>query len=370
MAREVETLPTRYAPSMTPVRSVSPIALCGFLGASVSLWSDASHIDPHRFGTPDRLASSGASLRDRWPAPWSSSLDAALAGERPVLVYARLDTRECVELESRMGADELVAERLAALTIVAVDASSGRLPEASGVALHAAPLFLVLDGSGELVDALEPTTGARFEPFGLAEELARVAAGGPGLAALRAGEDSIALVDRLECAGRFVEAERVRVAALGTESRTNGPLHREDRLRAAILAHRTEPSGASDTEGAIEAQLYLEDDDAMLFRGWTFLASTFASYVDWSAEAPFRGVPRERWQRRLRDATRRGWRGAPDATLDAYGALLTERYAESPDDLDSADRLFCRAVLRTVDKRGGPRAVATRAAVARLSTRR
>ena len=60
------------------------------------------------------------------------------------------------------------------------------------------------------------------------------------------------------------------------------------------------------------------------------------------------GVPSTRWERRLRETTRKAWIACPDERVLPFGACVIERFARAPRDLDSLDRAFMGAVIRSM----------------------
>ena len=55
----------------------------------------------------------------------------------------------------------------------------------------------------------------------------------------------------------------------------------------------------------------------------------------------------------MRDTTRHAWISCPDDRLLPFGSLLIQRYARTPRDLDSLDRAFMGAVVRTLSESPG-----------------
>lgn len=276
-----------------------------------------------------------------------------------MLVYARLETPHVRAFEERANGDGELTRLLGNFAVARVDLD-GPDDAANGVpGLTTGPRFLVVEPTPEgdflAVDAAEPWTGALFEPHGLRAELARIEAGLAPLADLLealqdadppAAPEALAVVRRLEAMGWYGRAESVFAEALAMERHPNGPLHRHALLREALMKHR--PLDVLDGEGAIEEHLTVEADKGVLFQGWSTLASGFAARVQTFDEPgtpdSVRAVGMDRWRRRMRNATRLGYKHCPDERLVPYMALLLERYAEDPEDLDSMDRSFCRAV--------------------------
>ncbi|MEM6567261.1 MAG: hypothetical protein AAF957_02560 [Planctomycetota bacterium] len=306
-------------------------------------------------------------LRERWPAEWSASADAAAAAasERdvPVLVYARADTFACRALEEAAGEDAVLGERMDAFVPLALDlaGSGGDRALARALAIEVVPAFVLVD-AGDLRTGLGdpgtriPRTGVRagtgglHEPFGLAHEMSaeRAAERADGAGAFDAALEEI---ERALGGGDAASADGVLVAMVAGGASPNDPGRRLGRFVTALRGHVV--VGPADAEGTLEASLLVEGDDRVLFRGWSLLASAFelrARAADAAEDEVYRGVDATRWRRRLRDATRRAWLSCPDATVVPFGALLIERYGASERDLDSLDRRFCAAVLRTLQR--------------------
>ncbi|MEM8709586.1 MAG: hypothetical protein AAGG01_01425 [Planctomycetota bacterium] len=127
-------------------------------------------------------------------------------------------------------------------------------------------------------------------------------------------------------------------------------LRREAELNALSAAPL--PTDPADGESALEKQLILEVDDDLLFRGWTHVSSILELRADQARDrGAYLGVPAERWERRLRETTRKAWIHCPEELLPVFGAMLLDRFNRRPDDLDSLDQAFLRAVRRTLNER-------------------
>lgn len=342
--------------------------VAGALGWTTADWREASGGGGTLFTS---TGDAGRAAPSAWPPIDARlELDAALASSdpRPLVLYGRTDAPQVRSFETAAAASPQLAAALAGVRLVVVDAHDpipARVAEAG--LLRALPAFVAVaarpgDGPLEVVDAAEPLTGALFEPLGLAVELERIASGSEPIPELRAAhakaadptaEQSLALVARLEAAGLFEEAEDIRSAALDAELRPNAPLHRDALLRAALAAH-VRPAAADAEGGPIEQHLIQEADPTALYRGWSLLSSSFAAFADTvddpgvSAEA--RELGRERWLRRVRRSIRKGYKPCPEERLVPFASLLLERFALDPEDLDSIDRSFCRAVARRITR--------------------
>lgn len=346
---------------------ITASALCALLGWSASDWCEGRAGGGVLFG--DSGAARGAAT-PAWPAAARlAPRERLAAGPGPLLVYLRTDTPDVRAFEAAAAADPRVEAALAPFEVVRVDVDEGVPQVLRDADLGAAaPAFLVvevIDGTVVLRDALEPLTGAVFEPNGLVAELERAAEGRDDLAALEAARaaalggggpapiESLALAYRLEAAGRFGAAAALLDAALALEARPNGPLHR-DRLLREALRDFTRPDPADSEAGAVEAYLTTEADPAALYRGWSLLASSAAtaaaSLDDATAPADLTDLSRERWLRRLRRTTRKAYKPCPEGRLVPFATLLLERFALDPEDLDSIDRSFCRVVVRTIQR--------------------
>lgn len=285
-----------------------------------------------------------------------------------MLVYVRTDAPHVRAFEERAAKDEELMRLLGCFAVVRIDlAAPGEAAERVR-SLSTGPRFVVVEptrhGDFVAVDAAEPWTGALFEPHGLRAELTRLKDGRAPLsdlyeasqdAAPPAALETLAVVRRLDAMGSYDTAESVFTEALTKERHPNGTLHRHALLREAVMKHR--PLEVMDGEGAIEEHLTVEADKSVLFQGWSTLASSFAARVHTFDEPgtpeSVRAVGIDRWRRRMRDATRLGYKSCPEERIVPYMALLLERYAEDREDLDSMDRSFCRAVLRRL-KREAP----------------
>lgn len=333
--------------------------VCGFLSASVSAWFESRAAVPHPREEVPRIPE----LHERWNAGWAASLGEAKklsdASGKPILAYARTDAPEQITFETAAAADAPLRAALSRFVPFAVNVRGDDQEQAlaSRLSLHAAPMFAVLlrsrTGTPQPIDAAIPLTGALLEPFGLTVELERLSAAHGGekerlgpLPATTQPEDSnpvLARTDQLDALARFDESAAVFAEALASERMPNGTLHRFALLQDAIAAHGQ--AATAEGPGPIEEHLAVEADDEVLYRGWSLIASSLDARRTSSA------LPEERWLRRLREATRLGYKHCPERALVPYAQLLLQRYALDLEDLDSLDRMFCRAVIRTLRKR-------------------
>lgn len=330
---------------------LSLTACCGFLGFGVSAW--IAREQPSGY---EAVEITGF----RAGCQWDGVLAEAAERDVPILVFATTASAHTDRLEQDFGSDAALAAALTAFAPVALrldgDAVDRKLAQELGASMT--PMFLVFEQGNEgpkLVDALEPMTGTNYNAFGLTQELLRVSGGFQPLRELRATQ-GLALARRLDCAGLFSEAAAVRaqmsVDAVGPGSTIRG----YERLAAAIQAATNSPPVPADAESAIEATLLVESQPAIRYTGWTYLACQLERHAQASAASDTGealGVPRERWERRLRETTRFAWISCPDELVLPFGALLIERYARVPKDLDSLDRAFMAAVIRTMAKAKG-----------------
>jgi len=341
-------------------------ALPVLLALAAGLWAFMAS-KPHPAGAPEALAP----LTDRWDLGWARGPWESRATNEPprrMLVYVRADNAPCLALERAAGADEGVARAAASFEAILLEPEArgedARLAEALGV--HTTPRLLVLEPAswrqlvrGTAIAADLPIrpvraiTGGNLEPIGVAWELELAAtespASWPQARSPAPGADPVLATEWLEAAGALAEAEALLSEGLASESSPNGIFHRMARLRTAVLSHSV--SGTADSEGTIEAALLRESDPRLLFRGWSLLASVFqerARAAAMATEGTYRGVDARRWWRRARETSRLAWRDCPDEAALPFGALLIERYGAQPADLDSLDRAFCGAVLRTL----------------------
>ena len=325
---------------------------------------------------PAGAEEAAAPLADRWDLGWARGPWEGRATDGPprrVLVYVRADNAPCLALERAAGADAGMARAAAPFKAIVLEPEAegedARLAEALGI--HTAPRLLVLEpaswrqlvgGTAIAADlSIRPVraiTGGHLEPIGgrvgagaCFDGVPRILAAGPvprarGRPGPRRG---VAGGRRRARRGRGLSRRGPR----GGERSPNGVFHRMARLRAAVRSHTV--SGAADSEGTIEAALLMESDPRLLFRGWSLLASVFERRALAAAEAggTYRGVEARRWDRRARETSRLAWMDCPDEAALPFGALLLERYGARPADLDSLDRAFCGAVLRTLTGLGG-----------------
>ncbi|WP_145195759.1 hypothetical protein [Planctomycetes bacterium Poly30] len=345
------------------MRTLSVLSLslgCGFLAAGVSAWN--AQVRPRAVESRKIPGFLGA-------ADWEEAIDTArVRGSKLILLFANVGT----ELTRPGGAleDREVQTALAAFVPVVVwlDGPASDRELARRLDVAAAPLWLVLSSAESApvcVDALEPVTGARFERYGLCAELLRAAEGRNALQGLRAraqagdqgtGEGAVlALALRLEAAGDWKGAAQLIEEARPAAPSARSPLARYERLSAAMRADPA-PSGAADRESALEEALLTENDSTLLYMGWTRVASELERSAGAAASSPggsHLGVPSARWERRLRETTRRAWIACPDELVLPFGALLVERFARAPRDLDSLDKAFLGAVIRTMAQAEG-----------------
>ena len=313
-------------------------------------------------------------LVDRWPAHWVYSAEEAsrIAQESNavVLVYAYVDSFACRTLERAAGCDAILSDELKAHVLLAVDLESS--PDTHWLAqefgISAGPLMVAIKAhdfemkvhepesiQGRVGIPIRPITGGLYEPIGLATELGRISALESTSPWRRAARDDASVrvrleaIDHAEAAGLGNHARRLLDESLALERQPNGPFHRLQALREATRTHST--SGAADSEGTIEAALLVEDNAWVLYHGWSMLASVFdLRAVAADERGTYRDADASRWRRRMRDASRLAWISCPDSALVPFGSLLIERYGASLDALDSLDRMFCRAVLRTLQR--------------------
>lgn len=329
---------------------------CGLLAAGVSAWS------------AQRLHKPIAAEEIRGFRP-SSDWDKAvkLARERgvPVLVYVTLAHLHSPDQLQGLIEDASLQRAMAAFVPIRVTLNGNTADRAlaSRLGIHAAPLFLIVDPSGpepEIVDALEPVCDTAFERRGLTSELVRTSGGTSQLRELAARylagnlqdgptDEPLALAYalRLEASGRWDEARRVRARSLEESPAAQGTLTRYGRMRDALL--EPGPSTPADQETALEIHLLREDDATLLFMGWTSAAGRLERLAA-AADSEHLGVPSIRWERRLRETTRKAWISCPDDLVLPFGAIVVERFARAPADLDSLDRAFMGAVIRTMAK--------------------
>lgn len=343
------------------VLSVLTLSLgCGFLAAGVSAWN--ARAGPPTLERQKFLGFLGA-------ASWNEAVQEARERGARLLLLSSTAESNVVSLVRDLREDSQVSAVLQGFVPVVVWLDGPAEDRALGDRLGctAAPLVLVFSSEAPdpvLVDALEPVTGSSFDRYGLTAELLRVAEGRNSLASLReqvravpADEAAtVALALRLEAAGKWEEAAQRWQAARESSSEAQGPLVRYERLSRATgsdLASPADgdPGGAADQETELEAKLLVEDDETLLFMGWTRAAcrlEAMARSAASSKDGSHLGVPTRRWERRLREATRKAWIACPDELVLAYGALLIERFARAPRDLDSLDRAFMAAVVRSM----------------------
>ncbi len=359
--------PCLYAPVVKGPYVASITLCCAFLGFGVSAWHERPAAPPEFSGN-----STAEDASRPWPSGAFADLEQAVehgeAEGQPTLVYARIEAPHVRAFERLAAVDEELSRALGGFTVVRLDLDGAGSQPAMDLGLRTGPLFVLVERSpsGEIsvTDAAEPLTGALFEPLGLRVELARLAEGRAPFEALRgaqenapppAAKETWALVRRLDAMGRHDRADSVFAEALAEERHPNGTLHRLALLRAAVKEHL--PLEVMDGEGAIEAHLTVEADKLVLFHGYSTLASSFAARVqtldDPETPGPVRAIGVDRWRRRMREATRLGYKACPPERLVPYMSLLLERYAEDQEDLDSMDKFLCRAIVKRL-KREAP----------------
>ena len=346
ISRLPRVLPERYPPRVKFVYASSLTILCAFLGGGVSAWSERGERDTtFSPATPEK-----SRLEDRWEASWHTSLTSAARASaesgRPILVYTRLDLPFLHAFERAAGEDPVLAQVVRNFIPLALDVRGDGALDARALGLHSAPLFVRADpdadGSFRVTRAAETHTGALFEPIGLADEIRRLATHGSN-----SSSGVFAKIRQLDALGRYDEASALFESALEEERAPNGPLHRMALLRASVLSH--EVTDVVDARGAIQEHLEIESEKRVLFQGWTTLASSYAAYRATREPGTAEGA-RDRLLRRMLDATRLGYKYAPDRVLAPYAALLLQRYAVDVDELDTMDKMFARAVSRTLRK--------------------
>ncbi|MEM9801740.1 MAG: hypothetical protein AAGA20_15550 [Planctomycetota bacterium] len=338
-------------------------AICGLAGALIS--------DARSQGVEG--ASDVAPLEQRWQLPWSHTVEDALRtsrvrGHERILVYARSNSFACRALERACGTDEGLGETLGRFGLLAVDV--GDSEPLQDLSVPGTPFFFVVSRSG-LADRLDDEerhpaplgrtdiapVGGLYDPIGLDWQLRHLEEAKWDALAGALDEIVAPPPDRIfdlaleaSAGDREDMIERMLTEDLPLERDPNGPLHRYGRLREAVLTHTV--AGPADAEGTIEAALLVEDDRRVLYLGWSLLASVFelrALAAEESASGTYRCVDAGRWNRRMREATREAWIACPDDLLVPFGAQLIDRYARSAEDLDTIDRLFCQAVVRTLN---------------------
>ena len=337
-------LPERYPPQVKLVYASSLTILCAFLGGSVSAWSEHSSHDT----TFSPEAGRESLLEDRWSAGWHTSLAsaarAAEASGKSILVYTRIDLPFVLEFETAAGTDAPLNRVLSRFVPLALDVAGAGEADAQDLGLHSAPLFVRLDASSDgaftVSGAAETLTGALFEPIGLSHELERLA----GARSINPS-DVFARIRQLEARGLYDEANSLFDSALTEERTPNGPVHRMALLRDAIVSHTV--TDVVDARQAIQEHLEVEAEREILYQGWTTLASSFAAYHVTRGTGAAAGS-RDRLLRRVLDATRLGYKYAPERVLTPYAALLLKRYALDIGELDTMDKMFARAVSRTL----------------------
>ena len=352
-------VPGRYAPTMKLATGVTLSIGIGLLGASAPFW--------YPLPSPAAAATEvfqGFFAEGAW-TPWNQAYARALRENEPLLILAVAETAACEEIAQTLKLAAVTNAPLRAalepyvVTLLRVDGPDSERRVAADAGLDRAPLCVIAVATPDGIDVergLPCLTGSVHEPFGFTAALLTPPDGEPrGLP-----EDPLAEARELRAMGRGEEARQLIEDALANEASPNGRVHRfarlEEAFRSAPLAGAT-AAGPADHEGPVEAELLLNDDKDILFIGWSSLASTFERRARLAAASPAQeclGVPRERWERRLRDATRLAWIGCPDDVVPAYGSLLVQRYLRAPADLDSLDRVFLQAVVRTMAKHVEP----------------
>ena len=308
---------------MRVVREFSLALCCGLLGFGVSAWNATGRATEQESLRFSRFLPASA---------WQEAIARAEELDLPLLVYAGLSGSAFEDLHADLESDPVLQSVLARFVPVslALDGSAEDRELAARLGLTAAPDFLVVspNGSGEpITQRLRTVTGTTFERFGLTSELWAISGGDA-----RAEDRS---------------AEREPTAGI------NGFDERSVLLQAAIDSFVVpEPA---DGKTALEEHLMTEGNKELQFRGWSLLASWFerSARASVNADGKHLGVPTARWEARLRGATRKVWISCPDDHLLPFGALLVERFARTPEDLDSLDRAFVAAVIRTLAKTPG-----------------
>ncbi len=347
--------PQRYALPMRLVTMLSLTVCCGFLGFGVSTWISRA---PAAVEGTQRIHGFIEATR------WEDALEDSKHRGSRLLVFSTMNSAGTEFLERQLAEDATLQAAIRVFTPVVIRLDGGpsdrALAESLGISW--APMFVILDGEGpepQLVDALEPATGTAFERFGLTAKLHRAAAKRIPLAELRAADPSddaasLRLAARLDAGGLWQEAAVIRDRLSAASTAPNSLIRRYERLVHAMETATT--PGAAEGETSVDEALTVEDEPSILFRGWTMLGSRYehsARRAAVSGDGTYLGVPRDRWERRLRETTRRGWIACPDELVLPYGALLIERYARVPADLDSLDRAFMAAVVRTMSQSDG-----------------
>ena len=268
-------------------------------------------------------------------AQWDEALLSARAKQAPILVYVGMTGPLFASLHRELEGDPVLKKALQRFVPVAafLDGPEEDRALATLLGAVAAPDFLIVapePGGPEVIAHLDTVTGSAFERFGLTAELWCIAEGETPVARLGAAE-----------------------LASEAESGINGLRERYLRLQAAVEAFDV-PTPA-DVETPLGVHLATESNGVLRYYGWSLLASWLERGARAAAASGGQhlGVPSARWETRLRETTRRAWISCPDDRLAPFGGLLIQRYARAPKDLDSLDRAFMGAVVRTLSKAPG-----------------
>ncbi len=255
-----------------------------------------------------------------------------------MLVYAGMAGTAPLGLRDDLEQDTVLNETLRGFVCVTVflDGDSDDRALALKLGVTAAPDFIVID----LADGtqgptkLSTVTGSTFERFGLVAELCRVR-------------------QRAAQATPPEEAE----PKVEEESGINGFRERYAQLQAVVEAFTVPVPG--DVETALDLHLATEGNERLRYYGWSWLGGWLEQCARRAAASggDYLGVPRARWEARLRGASRRAWISCPNDRLLPFGCLLLQRYGRAAEDLDSLDRAFVSAVFRTLVEAPAPEAL-------------
>ncbi len=331
MGKVLSELPLRYALAMNVVTEFSLALCCGFLGMGVSAWNS------------ERGATAGTrpEISGFLPAAqWERAMELAQGRGVPILVYAGM-TETNPALEEDLAQDPVLQEALSHFVPVAafLDGADEDRELASRLGMTAAPDFLAVapaaalsaapSGTGgvQIIGQLSPLTGSAFERFGLASELWRLSSG----------------------AHEAIEPNGHDTSGAGI----NGFSERYAALQAMVMDFTVPTPG--DVETALDIHLATEGNADLRYYGWSWLASWLERCARQAGASggEHLGVPQARWEARLRATSRRAWISCPESRLLPFGSLLIQRYARAAADLDSLDRAFMAAVIRTLSNEPG-----------------
>lgn len=305
---------------MKVVTELSLALCCGFLGAGVSAWNAKA---PHEAHIERQF--SGFLTASQWKEATRRAESLGLA----VLVYVGMAGTAPLGLQDDLEHDTVLKEALRGFVCVTVflDGDSDDQALALELGVTAAPDFIVIDlaDGAQGRTRLSTVTGSTFERFGLVAELTRIrqrtAPAGPTAGTEPKGED---------------------------EPGINGFRERYAQLQGVVEAFTVPVPG--DVETVLDLHLATEGNERLCYYGWSWLSSWLEQCARRAAVSggEYLGVPRARWESRLRGTSRRAWISCPKNRLLPFGCLLLQRYARARKDLDSLDRAFVSAVLRTL----------------------